>query len=34
MNIYVYHERIYNDGDVNWSVSNAGENRDEVLAQK
>jgi len=34
MNIYVSHERIYNDGDVNRSVSNAGENKDEVLAQK
>jgi hypothetical protein len=30
----VSHERIYNDGDVNRSVSNVGENKDEVLAQK
>lgn len=34
MNIYASHERIYNDGDVNRSVRNAGENKDEVLAQK
>jgi len=30
----VSHERIYNDGDVKRSVSNVGENKDEVLAQK
>jgi hypothetical protein len=34
MNTDVSHERIYNDGDVNRSVSNAEENKDEVLAQK
>jgi hypothetical protein len=34
MNTYVCHEIIYNDGDVNRTVSNAAENKDEVLAQK
>jgi hypothetical protein len=34
MNTYVPHEMIYNDGNVNRSVSNASENKDEILAQK